>query len=108
MPEMQTVAVVQDVVQTTPPPLPNMPDWVNWITYFVKDEPTVLVVLLLMVAIGWLVKRLTNMGHLLSRKDDTISRLTNKLVSLHRDGVPLDEATQFTIGVKPTRRKEER
>jgi len=71
----QVSAAPEQIVATQPP----MPEWMTWVTFWVKDEPTVLVVILLMVAIGWLVKRLqekdTRLGKVIEQKDETIAQL---------------------------------
>jgi len=67
----------------------------------VNNQPVTLLVLAMGGAIWWLVRRL-------SRKEKMITELTNTLTGLHDDGVELDEATQYTIGVKPSRRKKAR
>ncbi len=85
-----------------------MPEWASWITFFVKDEPTVLIVILLLVAIWWLAKGRKDMGKVLARKDDTISRLTNKLVGLHREGTVLDSDTKIMVGLSEERRRKKR
>ncbi len=87
---------------------PSYPQWIETVIDLVENRPTVLVVLLLIAAVWWLVKKLQAKDKIIAGKDDVNSRLTNTLVNLHKDGVPLDEPTQFTIGVKPTRRKTKR
>ncbi len=95
--------VAQEIAQQ-----PNLPEWVGWITYFVKEEPTVLVVILLLVAIGWLVTGRDNLGKIIARKDDTISRLTHTLVELHREGTVLDSDTKIMVGLAEERRRKNR
>lgn len=87
---------------------PSYPQWIETVIDLVENRPTVLVVLLLIAAVWWLVKKLKAKDVTIARKDDVNSRLTNTLVNLHKDGVPLDESTQFAVGIKPTRRKTKR
>ncbi len=87
---------------------PSYPQWIETVIDLVENRPTVLVIVLLLVAVGWLVKRLQQKDKMLARKDSVNARLTSTLIGLHKDGIRLDEPTQFTIGVKPTRRKQPR